>query len=404
MPGAGPGRSVVDVMTQPRPTRTGCPPAPTRWLPFAAVGTVVTLFVLAVTAHLDAETGGRGLDALGVLLIVAGGVSIGLSPRWPRVAFAIDAAAIVGYVAFGFPNGPFLVTVLITLGVMSRLTDRRTALIGAAALCAALALAELVRGGNNWFLPVVFIGWSAGAVFFGEVLRTRRTRFAELQERARTLERTREEEARRRVAEDRLQIARDLHDGVAHAMTTINVQAGAAAHVMDRHPEAAKDALVAIRRASGDVLDELTAMVALLREGDQPPDLVPTPGVHQIADLVRATRDAGVDVTLTVDGPVGAVPKPVGTAAYRIVQESLTNVLRHAHATTAQVRLRIDADVVSVEVHDDGTGGGAAPRSSGSGLGIRGMRERAEATGGRLEADPAPDGGFTVKAIWHGRE
>ena len=257
MPGAGPGRSVVDVMTQPRPTRTGCPPVPTRWLPFAAVGTVVTLFVLAVTAHLDAETGGRGLDALGVLLIVAGGVSIGLSPRWPRVAFAIDAAAIVGYVALGFPNGPFLVTVLITLGVMSRLTDRRTALIGAAALCAALALAELVRGGNNWFLPVVFIGWSAGAVFFGEVLRTRRTRFAELQERARTLERTREEEARRRVAEDRLQIARDLHDGVAHAMTTINVQAGAAAHVMDRHPEAAKDALVAIRRASGDVLDEL---------------------------------------------------------------------------------------------------------------------------------------------------
>ena len=110
----------------------------------------------------------------------------------------------------------------------------------------------------------------------------------ELQERARTLERTREEEARRRVAEDRLQIARDLHDGVAHTMTTINVQAGAAAHVMDRHPEAAKDALVAIRRASGDVLDELTAMVALLREGDQPPDLVPTPGVHQIADLVRA--------------------------------------------------------------------------------------------------------------------
>ena len=243
MPGAGPGRSVVDVMTQPRPTRTGCPPAPTRWLPFAAVGTVVTLFVLAVTAHLDAETGGRGLDVLGVLLIVAGGVSIGLSPRWPRVAFAIDAAAIVGYVALGFPNGPFLVTVLITLGVMSRLTDRRTALIGAAALCAALALAELVRGGNNWFLPVVFIGWSAGAVFLGEVLRTRRTRSAELQERARTLERTREEEARRRVAEDRLQIARDLHDGVAHAMATINVQAGAAAHVMDRHPEAAKDAL-----------------------------------------------------------------------------------------------------------------------------------------------------------------
>jgi signal transduction histidine kinase len=250
----------------------------------------------------------------------------------------------------------------------------------------------------------MFLGWSAGAVFLGEVLRTRRTRLAELQERARALERTREEEARRRLAEDRLQIARDLHDGVAHAMTTINVQAGAAAHVMDRHPEAAKDALVAIRRASGDVLDELTAMVALLREGDQPPELVPTPGLHQIVDLVQATRDAGPDVTLAVDGPVGTVPKSVGTAAYRIVQESLTNVLRHAHATHVLVRVGVDGDELSVEVHDNGTGDRGAPLSMGSGLGIRGMRERAEATGGRLEAAPAAEGGFTVKATWHGRE
>jgi signal transduction histidine kinase len=373
------------------------------WVPFLLVGILLTAAILAITSHIDAESGGRGLDALGVGLVLAGGASIVASPRWPRAAFGVNAAAIATYVAVGYPNGPFLVTALITLGVMSRLTDRRTALVGAGALVAALVVAVLIAG-NNWFLPVMFLGWSAGAVFLGEVLRTRRTRLAELQERARTLERTREEEARRRVAEDRLQIARDLHDGVAHAMTTINVQAGAAAHVMDRHPEAAKDALVAIRRASGDVLDELTAMVALLREGDQTPELVPTPGLHQIADLVQATRDAGPEVTLAVDGPVGTVPKPVGTAAYRIVQESLTNVLRHAHATAVEVRVRVDADEVSVEVHDNGTGDRVAPLSMGSGLGIRGMRERAEATGGRLEAGPAADGGFTVKATWHGRE
>jgi signal transduction histidine kinase len=372
-------------------------------MPFLIVGILVTAAILAITSHIEAESGGRSLDALGVGLILAGGVSIAVSPRWPRAAFGVNAAAIATYVAVGYPNGPFLATALVTLGVMSRLTDRRTALIGAGALVAALGVAVLIAG-HNWFLPVMFLGWSAGAVFLGEVLRTRRTRLAELQERARTLERTREEEARRRVAEDRLQVARDLHDGVAHAMTTINVQAGAAAHVMDRHPEAAKEALVAIRRASGDVLDELTAMVALLREGDQPPDLVPTPGVDQIADLVRATRDAGLDVLLTVDGPVGTVTKPVGTAAYRIVQESLTNVLRHSHALTAEVRVRVDADEVSVAVHDDGTGGSAAPLSIGTGLGIRGMRERAEATGGRLEAGPGADGGFTVKATWHGRE
>jgi signal transduction histidine kinase len=372
------------------------------WLPFLVVGILLTAAILAITSHIDAESGGRGLDALGVGLILAGGASIAASPRWPRAAFGVNAAAIATYVAVGYPNGPFLVTALITLGVMSRLTDRRTALVGAGSLVAALVVAVLIAG-NNWFLPVMFLGWSAGAVFLGEVLRTRRTRLAELQERARTLERTREEEARRRIAEDRLQIARDLHDGVAHAMTTINVQAGAAAHVMDRHPEAAKDALVAIRRASGDVLDELTAMVALLREGDQPPDLVPTPDIDQIVELVRATRDAGLEVTLTVDGPVGTVSKPVGTAAYRIVQESLTNVLRHAHATTAEVRVRVDAERVSVEVRDDGTGR-AAPSSVGSGLGIRGMRERAEATGGRLEVGPRAAGGFRVAATWHGHE
>jgi signal transduction histidine kinase len=372
------------------------------WVPFLVVGILLTAAILAITSHIDAESGGRSLDALGVGLILAGGASIAASPRWPRAAFGVNAAAIATYVAVGYPNGPFLVTALITLGVMSRLTDRRTALVGAGSLVAALVVAVLIAG-NNWFLPVMFLGWSAGAVFLGEVLRTRRTRLAELQERARTLERTREEEARRRIAEDRLQIARDLHDGVAHAMTTINVQAGAAAHVMDRHPEAAKDALVAIRRASGDVLDELTAMVALLREGDQPPDLVPTPGIDQIVDLVRATRDAGLEVTLTVDGPVGTVSKPVGTAAYRIVQESLTNVLRHAHATTAEVRVRVDAERVAVEVRDDGTGR-AAPSSVGSGLGIRGMRERAEATGGRLEVGPRAAGGFTVTATWHGHE
>jgi len=366
------------------------------------LGILMTAAILAITSHIDAESGGRGLDALGVGVVLVGGASIAVSPRWPRAAFAVNGAAIATYVAVGYPNGPFLATALVTLGVMSRLTDRRTALVGAGALIAALTVAVLIAD-DNWFLPIMFLGWSAGAVFLGEVLRTRRTRLVELQERARTLERTREEEARRRIAEDRLQIARDLHDGVAHAMTTINVQAGAAAHVMDRHPEAAKEALVAIRRASGDVLDELTAMVALLREGDQPPDLVPTPGVEQIGDLVQATRDAGLRVTLAVEGPTGSIPKPVGTAAYRIVQESLTNVLRHAHATSAEVRVRVTADEVTVEVRDHGTGS-ASPSTVGTGLGIRGMRERAEATGGRLVAGPHADGGFTVSATWHGRE
>jgi signal transduction histidine kinase len=372
------------------------------WVPFAVVGALITVAVLAITAHIDAVQGGRALDGFGVLLVVVGGAAIAGSPRWPRTAFAVDAVAIATYVAVGYPNGPFLATCLLTLGVLSRLTDRRTAAVGAGALVASLVVAVAIAG-DNWFLPIMFLGWSVGAIFVGEVIRTRRSRLLELQERARTMERTREEEARRRVAEERLRIARDLHDGVAHAMTTINVQAGAAAHVMDRQPQAAREALDAIRRASGEVLDELTAMVAVLREGDQPVDLVPTPGLDQIGDLVQATRDAGVRVSLVVDGPTDTVPKQIGTAAYRIVQESLTNVLRHAHATTAEVRVDVVGDDLTVEVRDDGTGDGS-PSTVGAGMGIRGMRERAEATGGSIAVGHRPEGGFRVRASWRRRE
>jgi signal transduction histidine kinase len=288
---------------------------------------------------------------------------------------------------------------------------RRDAFLAAAGLCAVLIVVGTWAGSGALLIHLVFIGWSAAAVFLGDLLRSRREHFAGLEERTRYLERTREEEARRRVAEDRLRIAQDLHDSVAHSMATINVQAGAAAHVVDRRPEAAKEALSAIQRASGDVLDELAAMLGLLRSSDDATDRSPTPGLEQVAQLVASTRQARLPVTLTVEGPIEAVNKPVATAAFRIVQESLTNVLRHAGDAAATVAIRASADGgLAVDIVDNGASSARSAAAAvgsggagGTGVGIRGMRERAEATGGVLDAGRGAEGGFAVRATWPGR-
>jgi signal transduction histidine kinase len=322
---------------------------------------------------------------------------------------AVATAVLACIIGRHYPNGPVWITGWVALAALSWWTNRRVALAGAGGMFVVLSIVALAVDGLDApkIIPLIFLGWSAAAILLGDVLRNRRNYLTGLEERARFLELTREEEARRRVAEDRLRIARDLHDSVAHAMATISVQAGAAAHVIERRPEAAKDALAAIQRASSEVLDELAAMLRLLRDSAESADRAPTPGVEDVGQLVAATRSAGLTVSLAVEGPVERVPATVGTAAYRIVQESLTNVIRHAAATTAGVRVEAGSDGgLLVEVTDDGAGngaGGSGPGSSGTGVGIRGMRERATATGGRLDAGCAPGGGFVVRAVWDGR-
>src|SRR5207302_3107643 len=177
-----------------------------------------------------------------------------------------------------YVGGPIFTTGWIALFALAWRVRRRDAFIAAAVLCAALIVASAIGGRTAPLIHLVFVGWSAAAVFLGDMLRNRRAQPAALEDRARHLERSREEEARRRVAEERLHIARDLHDSVAHSMATINVQAGVAAHVLDRRPEAAKEALTAIQRASAEVLDELAALLGLLREENDAADRSPTPG------------------------------------------------------------------------------------------------------------------------------
>ena len=386
------GRTVDAVMVD----RAGARPGRGWAFDVGAAG-LVTAFLLLATSHIAPTGDDRHLDVLGYLLIATAGASLTLCRRRPDVVVGIVTAVLGTYLLRHYVGGPVFVTGWIGLFFLSWRSTRRAAVTGAIALCSVLIVAGLAAGAHALLLHLVFVGWSAAAVFLGEAVRNRRSYLSELEERARNLERTREEEARRRVAEDRLRVARDLHDSVAHAMATINVQAGAAAHVVDRRPAAAKEALTAIQRASADVLDELAAMLRLLRDDGEGAARAPTPGVEQITELVASTRDARLAVTFEQCGPLDTVPKPIGIAAYRIVQESLTNVIRHATAAPTAVTVRVEDHRFTVEVTDEGPGGGA---TSDTGMGIRGMRERAESTGGTLHAGPRSGHGFTVRADW----
>jgi signal transduction histidine kinase len=247
------------------------------------------------------------------------------------------------------------------------------------------------------WVHIAFVSWTAAAFFLGDAARNRRSYLAGLEQRARDLEESREEEARRRVAEERLRIARDLHDVIAHSIATIHMQSGVALHVLDRHPEHVRPALQAIKDVSKETMTELRATLHVLREGDEALPLAPTPGLDRLDALIETTRQAGlpVDVEVSRDPAAPPLPAAVDVTAYRIVQESLTNVMRHAAAARAHVEVVHCPDHVEIAVLDDGRGAAAEATP---GHGITGMRERAEMVGGSLDAGPRPGGGFRVQA------
>lgn len=235
----------------------------------------------------------------------------------------------------------------------------------------------------------------------GCAVRDRRAYLAALVARAETAERTREEEALRRAEQERVRIAREVHDVVAHAMVAINVQAGVAAHLADRDPRQARDALLEIKRVSGTALGDLRATLGVLRDEGEAAPVRPTSGLHDLDDLAVGLRAAGVQVTLDVDLAGGtALAATVDATGFRIVQEALTNVLRHAQAGAARVHVRRSGDAVLIDVDDDGgpPTTAASPPAEGAGHGLRGMRERAAAVGGVVDAGPRPDGGWSVRA------
>lgn len=217
-------------------------------------------------------------------------------------------------------------------------------------------------------------------------------------DRAAEAERLRKEETRRRASEERLQIARDLHDVLAHNISLINVQAGVALHLIDEKPEQARTALAAIKEASRDALRELRTALDVLRRTDDAAPRTPAPGLGSLDELVSRTSAAGVQVRTEIAGEARPLPAGVDVTAYRIIQEALTNVVRHASKASATVRVTYGANDLSVQIEDDGAGPGPAGAVDKPGQGIAGMRERAAALGGQLDAGPRPEGGFRVSA------
>jgi signal transduction histidine kinase len=378
---------------------------PRRWLGAAGVALVTVLAV--VGAYTEANPahhyGGLHLTShpplvVYLLLIVASLVLIWRDSR-PVEVFGLTVAGAVGWAALGQIDGAALVPVIVALYWVALTRRWRIAAAVGFAGAAAIFVTEGLLGPFGWFGGPNATMWpellAAGAV--GATVAARRQWLAAESDKEARAQQAREEETRRRVDAERLRIARELHDVVAHSMAMINVQATAAGMQLADDPASAAESIQAIRAASKSGLRELRTILDVLRQVDGGNPAVPVPDLRAIAALVEATTAAGTPTTLKSADLPAPLPPPVVLAAYRIVQESLTNVVRHAGRVAATVDLRHEAGYLQVDVVNDG---GPAPAAfgDGTGAGLAGMRERSVALGGTLDAGPRPGGGFAVRA------
>src|SRR5918998_6679774 len=354
----------------------------------AAIGIAVAAALLA--AALAGPRPGTYLDPLGYGLLIAGGLSLVAHRRAPVAVLVLSGLSVLGYRLLGFdvPALAYLVAVYAAVRAGHRMVSVAVSL----AMLIALPLTVLASVPD---LPVTQalavsrdilpLAWLIAAGAAGEALR-------QAERRAEEAERSREEAARRRADEERLHIARELHDSLTHQISVIKVQAEAAVHVAERRGEQVPAALLAIREAGREAARELRATLEALRDDDKNPPR----GLDQVPELVQRARTTGLDAKLTIEGHRNDVPAAVDRTAYRIVQESLTNIARHAAAATAWVRIDYRPDALVIRVDDDGKA--TSDTAPVPGVGLLGMRERVTALGGRLRAAPRREGGFSVQA------
>ena len=318
--------------------------------------------------------------------------------RYPVGVLAVCALGTLGFMIVGPVRGPILLGSFLAVYTVSSAVERRLALSIGAVTVLCLGGTSMRLSVEAWDEPVNAIAfvWTALAIAVGEAVRNRRAFVAAIEERARRAEHTREEEARRRVAEERMRIARELHDIVGHHIALINVQAGVASHLLTSSPDQAREALAHVRDAGRSALAELSATVTVLRQGDEAVDAPhePTPGLDRLPELLESFDRAGLRVSRLDEGQPRSLPATVDLTAYRVVQESLTNVRKHAGTSAARLRLAYRRDLLHIEVEDDGPG--PDDPGPGTGHGLIGMRERAASVGGSFLAGPGPDGGFRV--------
>ncbi|GGV85793.1 two-component sensor histidine kinase [Streptomyces gelaticus] len=350
-----------------------------------AVGVVAALLVTG----LSGQRSDTDLALLGYVLLTTGGLALGVRRRAPVVVLAVTGLSAVGYQAAGFdvPAVAYLFAVYAAV----RAGHRTVTVAASVVMLALLPLAALAAGLHNTgevlahARDALEIAWLIAAGAAGEALR-------QAEQRADEAERTREETARRRADEERLRIARELHDSLTHQISVIKVQAEVAVHVARRLGDEVPPSLLAIQEAGREASRELRATLEALRDDDT----TPPRGLDDVSELVDRARTFGLDATLTIEGQRHDVPTAVDRTVYRIVQESLTNVARHAEAATTSVRIDFRPESLVIRVDDDGKATSATVPVPG--LGLLGMRERVTALGGRLRAEPRGEGGFTIQA------
>ncbi|MFF9403725.1 sensor histidine kinase [Streptomyces sp. NPDC014744] len=350
-----------------------------------AVGVAAALLVTGLSGQRSATD----LALLGYVLLTIGGLALGLRGRAPVAVLAVTGLCTVGYQAAG--SDVPAVAYLFAVYAAVRAGHRTVTVAASVVMLALLPLAALASGPHDTgeafaqARGALEIAWLIAAGAAGEALR-------QAERRADEAERTQEETARRRADEERLRIARELHDSLTHQISVIKVQAEVAVHVARKRGEEVPPSLSAIQEAGREASRELRATLEALRDDDT----APPRGLDDVPALVEWARTFGLDTTLTVQGQRHHVPAAVDRTVYRIVQESLTNVARHAGAATASVRIDFRQNALAIRIDDDGR---AMPDTAPvPGLGLLGMRERVTALGGRLRAGPRAEGGFTIQA------
>jgi signal transduction histidine kinase len=342
------------------------------------------------------------LSAAGITIAVAAyaGTAAALVKRWPPwLPVAVATAAAVATTAAGTPDFLIFPALVVAAAAFSTRSERTLAVAAAMAVSGVLLAGHLafsLHARSGW-ADLAVVPWIAAAVAFGQAARGAKAHQVMLVERARRAEEGREHEARRRVQQERLRIARELHDAVGHHVALISVQAGAMGYLLDTDPAKARESLAHIQQASEAALEELRLTVGLLRQPGEQEPVEPAGGLARLDELIASFGATGLDVTCHVTGQVRPLPEATDLTAYRVIQESLTNTAKHAAGATATIRLAFRTGVLALAVEDDGppTAGGAEPTA---GHGIIGMRERAVAVGGWLTAGPHDGGGFQVRA------
>jgi signal transduction histidine kinase len=349
-------------------------------------------------------------DAFAVVTTIVANAAIVIRRRHPLLALVVGCVAIAGHVLRVYPEGSLPISVLLLTYTVAAASTQRRALVGLGVVYATLILVAFTETPDlDAFGVLANVAFYTGAWAVGIALRARRETIEATVREAEERANVERQSTARVLAEERLRIAQELHDVVAHSMSVIAVQAGVGAHVLDDRPEQARAALEAISATSRGTLTEMRRLLGVLRDSDGERAHAPAPGLADVPSLVDDVRNAGVPVTLDIEGSSVCVNGGVELSAYRVVQEALTNVIKHAGPTTrVGVKVQYLPGSLAVEVVDDGrgaaalTGGnGGSPDNgaTGSGHGLLGMRERVELWGGELTVGPVSGGGYRVKAL-----